>query len=84
MKSFVEDFEAKLVKCHEERKELEITAQNAMSHQQKLSGQAGTEKSNPDETSFETKIAFQDDGFNEEDIGSSKITSEESTRSGKI
>nr|ATG70746.1 binding [Hesperocyparis bakeri] len=80
VKSFVEDFEAKLVKCHEERKELEITAQNAMSHQQKLSGQAGREKPNPDETSFETKIGFQDDGVNEEDIGSSKITSEESTR----
>ncbi|KAI7998661.1 Condensin complex subunit 1 [Camellia lanceoleosa] len=37
MKSCIEEFEEKLVKFHIEKKEQELTAQNAQTHQQKLS-----------------------------------------------
>ncbi|KAH9319750.1 hypothetical protein KI387_021519, partial [Taxus chinensis] len=79
VKSSVEDFEEKLVKCHEERKEQEITAQNAMAHQQKVASPMETGKINSEETSCMTVIEPQEDGFAKEDICCSKNTSHKST-----
>lgn len=67
LKSSVEDFEEKLIKCHEERKEQERTMQNAMAHHQKVAGPMEPGNSNLEETSCVTECEAQEEGFVQED-----------------
>lgn len=67
LKSSIEDFEEKLLKCHEERKEQERTMQNAMAHQQKVAGPMESENSNSEEISSVTECETQEAGFAQKD-----------------
>jgi condensin complex subunit 1 len=78
LKSSIEDFEEKLAKCHEERKEQERTMQNAMAHQQKVAGPMESENSNLEETSCVTECEAQEGLLQEDKVDESR--SQERTR----
>ncbi|KAI8002751.1 hypothetical protein LOK49_LG08G01350 [Camellia lanceoleosa] len=93
MKSCIEEFEEKLVKFHIEKKEQELTAQNAQTHQQKLSSlenfivaKNGEESAESDIVEDETDADVSDpsvEGMDQSshDVSKSKVELDEHSQS---